>query len=61
MDIDLLEMYFEGKRSGGGREEEVEWIEDVGVGVRHVKFSEAKGTHSIEACITTQPYLHCFL
>ena len=51
MDIDLLEMYFEGKRSGGGREEEVEWIEDVGVGVRHVKFSEAKGTHSIEACI----------
>ena len=60
MNNDLLEMYFEGKRSGGGREKEVEWIEDVGDGVIHVKFSEAKGTHSIKACIT-QPYLHRFL
>ena len=42
-DIELLTMYFEGMKSGGGEEKEVESIKTVKEGVVHVKFSTEEG------------------
>ena len=42
-DIELLNVYFEGVKSGGGEEKEVESIKTVKEGVVHVKFSTKEG------------------
>ena len=43
----VLEMYFQGLKSGGGRDKEVEWIKCVAEGVVHIKFSSTEGTYDI--------------
>ena len=42
-DIELLTMYFEGVKSGGGEDKEVESIKKIKEGVAHVKFSTKEG------------------
>ena len=42
-DIELLNVYFEGVKSGGGEEKEVESIRTVKEGMVHVKFSTKEG------------------
>ena len=44
---DVLEMYFQGVKSGGGRDKEVEWIRNVDDGVVHVKFVSTEGMYNI--------------
>ena len=44
---DVLEMYFQGVKSGGGREKEVEWIRNIDDGVVHVKFISTEGMYNI--------------
>ena len=44
---DVLEMYFQGVKSGGGREKEGEWIRHIDDGVVHVKFASTEGMHEI--------------
>ena len=46
VNTDILEMYFQGVRSGGGREKEVEWIKIVDDGVAHVKFVSTEGMYN---------------
>ena len=43
---DVLEMYFQGVKSGGGKEKEVEWIRHVDDGVVHVKFTSTEGMYN---------------
>ena len=43
---DVLEMYFQGVKSGGGREKDVEWIRHVDDGVVHVKFTSTEGMYN---------------
>ena len=43
----VLEMYFQGVKSGGGREKEVEWIKHVDDGVVHVTFVSTEGMYNI--------------
>ena len=42
-DVEVLLFYFEGVKSGGGEDKEVEWIKNVSEGVVHVKFSTKEG------------------
>ena len=47
VNTDVLEMYFQGVKSGGGRDKEVEWIRNVDDGVVHVKFVSTEGMYNI--------------
>lgn len=43
VDTDMLQIYFEGAKSGGKREKEVEFIKQISECVFHVKFESADG------------------
>ena len=47
VNTDVLEMYFQGAKSGGGREKDVEWIRNIDDGVVHVKFVSTEGMYNI--------------
>ena len=47
LNVNILEMYFQGVKSGGGRDKEVEWIRLVDDGVAHVKFVSTEGMYNI--------------
>ena len=42
-DIQAIELYFEGRTSGGGKDKEVECIKKIDDGIVHVKFASIEG------------------
>ena len=57
---DILEIYFQGVKSGGQREKEVEWIKHVKHGVVHVKFMSSLGMFNMNIP-TIVCGLECFM